>query len=162
MARKSHPNRQEDLVLLQCHQGRRLYREARTGGEVGVVYRCITFPSRYQVNFRILGTLEGSCNLLASGKPESNGLSSAEAELIALSEGAQLLRSVKTTLEDMGIRPEMCELRVDATAAIAVASSGGSWRTRHLRLREHWLSELVNSDEYQLMHQPGLDQLADG
>ena len=83
-------------------------------------------------------------------------LSSAEAELIALSEGAQLLRSVKTTLEDMGIRPEMCELRVDATAAIAVASSGGSWRTRHLRLREHWLSELVNSDEYQLMHQPGL------
>ncbi|CAE7868001.1 GIP, partial [Symbiodinium sp. KB8] len=85
-----------------------------------------------------------------------------EAELIALSEGAQLLRSVKTTLEDMGIRPEMCELRVDATAAIAVASSGGSWRTRHLRLREHWLSELVNSDEYQLMHQPGLDQLADG
>ena len=89
-------------------------------------------------------------------------LSSAEAELIALSEGAQLLRSVKTTLEDMGIRPEMCELRVDATAAIAVASSGGSWRTRHLRLREHWLSELVNSDEYQLMHQPGLHQLADG
>ena len=89
-------------------------------------------------------------------------LSSAEAELIALSEGAQLLRSVKTTLEDMGIRPEMCELRVDATAAIAVASSGGSWRTRHLRLREHWLSELVNSDEYQLMHQPELHQLADG
>ena len=89
-------------------------------------------------------------------------LSSAEAELIALSEGAQLLRSVKTTLEDMGIRPETCELRVDATAAIAVASSGGSWRTRHLRLREHWLSELVNSDEYQLMHQPGLHQLADG
>ena len=82
--------------------------------------------------------------------------------MIALSEGAQLLRSVKTTLEDMGIRPEMCELRVDATAAIAVASSGGSWRTRHLRLREHWLSELVNSDEYQLMHQPGLHQLADG
>ena len=79
-----------------------------------------------------------------------------------MSEGAQLLRSVKTTLEDMGIRPEMCELRVDATAAIAVASSGGSWRTRHLILREHWLSELVNSDEYQLMHQPGLDQLADG
>ncbi|CAE7419031.1 unnamed protein product, partial [Symbiodinium microadriaticum] len=89
-------------------------------------------------------------------------LSSAEAELIALSEGAQLLRSVKTTLEDMGIHPEMCELRVDATAAIAVASSGGSWRTRHLRLREHWLSELVNSDEYQLVHQPGLHQLADG
>ena len=38
----------------------------------------------------------------------------------------------------------------------------GPWRTRHLRLREHWLSELVNSDEYQLMHQPGLHQLADG
>ncbi|CAE7586277.1 GIP, partial [Symbiodinium sp. CCMP2456] len=89
-------------------------------------------------------------------------LSSAEAELIALSEGAQLLRSVKTTLEDMGIRPETSELRVDATAAIAVASSGGSWRTRHLRLRENWLVELVNSNEYVLMHQPGVEQLADG
>ena len=88
-------------------------------------------------------------------------LSSAEAELIALSEGAQLLRSVKTTLADMGIIPEVAELRVDATAAIAVASSGGSWRTRHLRLRENWLVELVNSEEYQLMHQPGVDQLAD-
>ena len=77
-------------------------------------------------------------------------LSSAEAELIALSEGAQLVRSVKTTLADMGIAPEITELRVDATAAIAVASSGGSWRTRHLRLRENWLVELVNSEEYQL------------
>ena len=89
-------------------------------------------------------------------------LSSAEAELIALSEGAQLVRSVKTTLADMGIAPEITELRVDATAAIAVASSGGSWRTRHLRLRENWLVELVNSEEYQLKHQPGVDQLADG
>eukprot|EP00439_Symbiodinium_sp_Y106_P062398 s200_g9.t1 len=70
-------------------------------------------------------------------------------------------RSVKTTLADMGIIPEVAELRVDATAAIAVASSGGSWRTRHLRLRENWLVELVNSEEYQLMHQPGVDQLAD-
>ena len=89
-------------------------------------------------------------------------LSSAEAELIALSEGAQLVRSVKTTLADMGITPEVTELRVDATAAIAVASSGGSWRTRHLRLRENWLVELVNSEEYQLLHQPGVEQLADG
>ena len=89
-------------------------------------------------------------------------LSSAEAELIALSEGAQLVRSVKTTLADMGIMPEVTELRVDATAAIAVASSGGSWRTRHLRLRENWLVELVNSEEYQLLHQPGVEQLADG
>ena len=89
-------------------------------------------------------------------------LSSAEAELIALSEGAQLVRSVKTTLADMGITREAAELRVDATAAIAVASSGGSWRTRHLRLRENWLVELVNSEEYQLFHQPGVEQLADG
>ena len=43
-------------------------------------------------------------------------LSSAEAELIALSEGAQLVRSVKTTLQDMGIVPDKCELRVDASA----------------------------------------------
>ena len=89
-------------------------------------------------------------------------LSSAEAELIALSEGAQLVRSVRTTLQDMGIFADKCELRVDAAAAIAVANSGGSWRTRHLRLREHWLAELVESGEYQLIHQPGLDQLADG
>lgn len=89
-------------------------------------------------------------------------LSSAEAELIALSEGTQLVRAVRTTLEDMGIYPGTTELRVDATAAIAVASSGGSWRTRHLRLREHWLVELVESDQYRLIHQPGLHQLADG
>ena len=43
-----------------------------------------------------------------------------------------------------------------------MANSGGSWRTRHLRLREHWLAELVDSGEYQLLQQPGLDQLADG
>ncbi|OLP74885.1 Retrovirus-related Pol polyprotein from transposon TNT 1-94 [Symbiodinium microadriaticum] len=115
------------------------------------------FIVKPQQEARILGTLEKGVAICWRAANQSlTALSSAEAELIALSEGAQLLRSVKTTLEDMGIRPEMCELRVDATAAIAVASSGGSWRTRHLRLREHWLSELVNSDEYQLMHQPGL------
>ncbi|CAE7484270.1 GIP [Symbiodinium sp. CCMP2456] len=113
----------------------------------------------------ISGTLVMWKGLPICWRAENQGLtalSSAEAELIALSEGAQLLRSVKTTLEDMGIKPEMSELRVDATAAIAVASSGGSWRTRHLRLRENWLVELVNSQEYVLMHQPGIEQLADG
>ncbi|CAE7714148.1 unnamed protein product, partial [Symbiodinium sp. KB8] len=40
--------------------------------------------------------------------------------------GERQTKVVKTTLEDMGIRPEMCELRVDATLAIAVASSGGA------------------------------------
>ena len=70
---ESHPDCQEDLVLLQCHQGRRLYRETTTRGEVGAVHRCIAFPSRYQVNFGILGALEGSGNLLASGKPKSDG-----------------------------------------------------------------------------------------
>ena len=32
VAGKSHPNRQEALVLLQCHQGRRIYRETTARG----------------------------------------------------------------------------------------------------------------------------------
>ncbi|CAE7878837.1 RE1, partial [Symbiodinium necroappetens] len=51
-------------------------------------------------------------------------LSSAEAELIALSEGTQLVRAVRTTLEDMGISPGTTELRVDATVMDAYGRVG--------------------------------------
>ncbi|CAE7646124.1 unnamed protein product, partial [Symbiodinium sp. KB8] len=135
------------------------------GATIDLVRICLAEKNAHQGTKSISGSLvlwKGVAICWRAANQSLTALSSAEAELITLSEGAQLLRSVKTTLEDTGIRPEMCELRVDATATIAVASSGGSWRTRHLRLREHWLSELVNSDEYQLMHQPGLHQLADG
>ena len=89
-------------------------------------------------------------------------LSSAESEVLSITEGVQLMLAVRATLMDMGLGPVQCQVMVDSTAAIAILQGdGGSWRTRHLKLRYHWLRELVQRDQVRLIHCPGDWQLAD-
>ena len=89
-------------------------------------------------------------------------LSSAESEVLSITDGVQLMLAVRATLMDMGLGPIQCQVMVDSTAAIAILQGdGGSWRTRHLKLRYHWLRELVQQDQVRLIHCPGDWQLAD-
>ena len=80
-----------------------------------------------------------------SGRQSMITLSSAESEVIAITEGAQMLKAVETTLNDLNIFPTRLVIRIDSTSAISVMSGeeGGSWRTRHLKLRYHWIREQV-------------------
>ena len=98
-----------------------------------------------------------------SGRQALITTSSAETELLAASEGTTLMASVDALLQDVGARATMRELRVDNSAAITLASEeGGSWRTRHLKVRAGALRQRIQEGWMQIAFCPGITQLADG
>ncbi|CAE7767290.1 RE2 [Symbiodinium sp. CCMP2592] len=98
-----------------------------------------------------------------SGRQGLIATSSAETELLAASEGSTLTASVDALLNDMGAHVDGRELRVDNSAAIVLASEeGGSWRTRHLKVRAGALRQLVQQGWIAISYCPGDRQLADG
>ncbi|CAE7208121.1 GIP [Symbiodinium sp. CCMP2592] len=89
--------------------------------------------------------------------------SSAETELLAASEGATLTYSIDAMLSDVGVFPSSREIRVDNSAAITLASEeGGSWRTRHLKVRAAALRQRIQEGWANIAYCPGEWQLADG
>ncbi|CAE6930701.1 GIP [Symbiodinium sp. CCMP2592] len=98
-----------------------------------------------------------------SGRQSLVTTSSAETELLAASEGATLTYSIDAMLSDVGIVPLSREVRVDNSAAITLASEeGGSWRTRHLKVRAAALRQRIQEGWARIAYCPGEWQLADG
>ena len=98
-----------------------------------------------------------------SGRQSLVTTSSAETELLAASEGTTLMLSIDAMLNDFGVSPTRRELRVDNSAAITLASEeGGSWRTRHLKVRASALRQRLQDGWATISHCPGEWQLADG
>ena len=67
-------------------------------------------------------------------------LSSAEAELYALTKGASQALGVMTLLEDFGLRTRSV-LHTDASAAIGIVRRAGLGKLRHLNARYIWLQD---------------------
>ena len=89
--------------------------------------------------------------------------SSAETELVAAHYGCQQMESVDALLEDFGERPSQRIIYVDNAAAITLATSeGGSWKTRHLKVRHRALRQKVEEGWVEVQFCPGDQQLADG
>ncbi|CAE7578817.1 RE1 [Symbiodinium sp. CCMP2592] len=87
-------------------------------------------------------------------------ISSAEAELQALSEGAIYGQSLQAVLRDITDEPPSLALLCDSTSAIALAEGGSSQRTRHLQVRAAALTQQLGSS-MTLEHCPGDVQCAD-
>ena len=89
--------------------------------------------------------------------------SSAETELVAAHHGCQQMESVDALLADFGEEPSKRIIYVDNAAAITLATSeGGSWKTRHLKVRHRALRQRVEQGWVEVMFCPGDQQLADG
>ena len=73
--------------------------------------------------------------------------SSAEAELIAMAEGASRGLGLKTILEEMGVEVSLLVISTDSStdsaAAKAFVSTRGLGRMRHLEVKDLWMQELV-------------------
>ena len=91
-------------------------------------------------------------------------LSTAECELVGYTEALQCTESLSSLLELMQVAvPKVLE--GDSRAALAqIQNDGGSWRTRHLRLRAWRLREAMAdpSSSWRSQHCAGLDLAADG
>ena len=82
--------------------------------------------------------------------------SSAETELVEAHHGSQQMESVDSLLQDIGERAESRALYVDNAAAITLATSeGGSWKTRHLKVRHQALRQKVEDKWLEVRFCPG-------
>ena len=103
----------------------------------------------------------GSALTWKSGRQPTVCLSTAECELLALTDGAVALLGAEAMLGDVGEVITSRALASDSTAALSITSGTGSWRTRHLRIKSAWLQERLESGFFQARHCPGRWQLAD-
>ena len=88
-------------------------------------------------------------------------LSTAEAELLALLDGAVAVKGLEAILQDAGEKVEWRRLASDSTSALSISAGGSSWRTRHLRIKAGWLQEQVAEGYFEISHCPGDIQPAD-
>ncbi|CAE7677132.1 unnamed protein product [Symbiodinium sp. CCMP2456] len=88
-------------------------------------------------------------------------LSTAEAELLALLEGAVAAKSTEAILADIGEKVHERTIATDSTSALSITTGSSSWRTRHLRIKAGWLQEQIDGGFFKVIHWPGEKQPAD-
>ena len=89
-------------------------------------------------------------------------LSTCEAEVVSCIEGVCLTRALRPLIEEMLGQVVTWHLLNDSVSCSAVlAFPGGSWRTKHLRLRARAIRESLDAEELTLSHIPGRYMLAD-
>ena len=103
----------------------------------------------------------GSPIMWRSGKQPMITLSTAEAELLAIIDGAIAMKGVEALLVDMGIFVEEKQIASDSTSALSISTGSSSWRTRHLKIKAGWLQEQVAHGVFTTVHCPGERQPAD-
>ena len=97
-----------------------------------------------------------------SNRQASVALSSAEAEFYAATKTTAEAIGIKSLMEDLGWSPAgALEVRMDASAAKAMASRRGIGRTRHLEVRHLWIQEAVDLKKVTLSKIHGLANPAD-
>ena len=87
-------------------------------------------------------------------------LSSAEAELYALTKGAAQALGFITLLADLGVEAK-ATVHTDASAAIGIARRAGLGKLRHLNVRYLWLQQELHGSEMSLHKVHGLENPAD-
>ena len=100
--------------------------------------------------------LAGQVIAWASLQQPCIAMSTAEAEMIACTEGVALAQALRPWIEEL-LEME-CDwlLLNDSVACSSILSyPSGSWRTRHLRLRSKALQEMISDDILSIHHIPG-------
>ena len=99
-----------------------------------------------------------------TGRQSIIALSTAEAELLAASDGHTALKSMFTLIQEVMRDEPSRVLAVDNSAAISLTANNAgqtAWRTRHLKVRANALREDVESGWIVVKHCPGTVQTAD-
>ena len=106
-------------------------------------------------------TYGGTPIVWRSGKQQMVTLSTAEAELLSMIDGAVAMKGVESLLADVGETVEDREIASDSMAALSISTGSSSWRTRHLRIKANWLQEQLTYGYMKASHCPGEFQPAD-
>ena len=100
---------------------------------------------------------------IASTKQKINTKSSAEAELIALSDKASQVIWHRDFLIAQGYNNLPATIYQDnqSTMALAVKGSASSDRTRHVSIRYFWMKDKVQNGDIEIIYKPTDDMIAD-
>ena len=89
-------------------------------------------------------------------------LSTCESDFVASTEGMSLGQALEPLIAELTGLDLRVSLFSDNVACAAILTfPGGSWRTRHLRLRSHAIRERVDEGSLEVMHVPGPYMLGD-
>ena len=103
----------------------------------------------------------GQCLVKHWAKTQTTiSLSSGEAELHGITQGAAQALGVKSLMADMGWDTGI-NLHSDATAAIGIARRKGLGKIRHLDTADLWIQDKVRSKEINLIKVLGSENMAD-
>ena len=98
-----------------------------------------------------------------STKQKINTKSSAEAELIALSDMCSRAIWCREFLAAQGYTVQPARVYQDNMSTIALATKGASSsdRTRHVSIRYFWMKDRVDSGDIEIVYNPTADMVAD-
>lgn len=118
-------------------------------------------PGGEESHGSVVISLRGGPLVWRSSRQSTVTLSTAEAELNELIEGLMLGESVAAVVEEL--EPQVAKVMVsDSQAAVnIVQADGGSWRTRHLRLRAAHAKQRFTKGDWVLQHRAGEVMVAD-
>ena len=106
--------------------------------------------------------LSGGAVSWFSKKQATVALSTAEAEYIALSQGAQEGTWLKRLLTELGMSDSPTVILEDNQGAIAIAKNPVNHsRTKHIDIRYHYIRECVQNGQIQVQYCPTFDMKAD-
>ena len=88
-------------------------------------------------------------------------LSTAESELLEIVEGFALGEATAVLVEEIVGEIARTAFTDSQSAQAVMVNEGGSWRTRHLRMKAAFARDLIRSGTWSLHHLPGEEMIAD-
>jgi hypothetical protein len=103
------------------------------------------------------------CLLARSVKQKVNTKSSAEAEFVALTDSATDALWVRQFVIAQGLEIQPITIYQDNEASISLANKGypSSQRSRHINIRNFWLTDRITNNEVKIKYVPTSEMLAD-
>ena len=118
-------------------------------------------PDSEESHGAFLILLNGSPVFWRSGRQPSITLSTAESELNELIESMNAAEAVAVMVEEIYSEVYKAAWCDNQSALTILSQEGGTWRTRHLRLRSAYVRAAILRGEWSVAHLPGAQMIAD-
>ena len=149
--------------LFEGNMGSRfeVWRRKRKGCGHTSLVRCIVCTRRRRVTWLLHSHGKRLCIAVALGASSLNHLIHSRSELNEIIEAMNAGESVATILYELFDDVKKIAWSDSQSALSILSSEGGSWRTRHLRMRASYARQAVLSGDWAVGHVPGEELNAD-
>ena len=143
-------------------EGLRFEKEEEEGGWVMKVFSDASFSPEGTESHGTVVVMLGNCPISwRSSRQSMITLSTAESELLEIVEGFALGEATAVLVEEIVGEIARAAYTDSQSAQAVMTNEGGSWRTRHLRMKSAFARELIKNGVWSLHHIPGEDMIAD-